>query len=86
MTAARKSTLRKNNILSDVKPFVLARRDFEESLAGASRTERGFFSRAITLMDRVISLQVQLHAASDDIRTLAAWKPHPRRTARASRR
>ena len=88
MTHAKKTTHRpKSGNIRQATAIVRLRRDCEDSLVGASQTDRRFLRRSIALLDRVISLFMELDLAADSMRKLASWKRRPRaaQSARAGR-
>jgi hypothetical protein len=88
MTKATKTTHRQNSrLIRQTKVIVRLRRDCEESMVGASQAERRYLKRAIAMLDRIVSLVIEVDNAAESLRKLAEWKPRnpARRSARVSR-
>ena len=84
MSQVRKVTdTRTNTIIHGAKHIFRLRRNYEDSLVGASKADRRFLKGGIAMLDRIISLHLELNEAVG----LADWKPHRRVThsARARR-
>jgi hypothetical protein len=88
MTAATKATHRSNNgLIRGAKDIARLRRDCEESIVGASQPERRYLKRGIAVLDRIVSLHIEVDNAVESLRKLAERKPRNRakRSARIAR-
>ncbi len=78
MTPATKTTRHPKNDI--VREAIALRSECDGSLVGANKADRRFLKSAITILDRVISLRIELDAALDCMHDLSKPKRRPRVT------